>query len=96
VLAGQAIHDEIIKDKMRDDTIRRRSGSCSRSWAPASTWPPRSGPCARSRRRRKRWARAVSAGMSVEWLVSEQRAIAQLEELFKDQGLPIVVRFLAE
>lgn len=41
-------------------------------------------------------AAAQKAGMFVEWLVSEQRAITQLEKLFKEQGLPIMVRFLAE
>jgi Domain of unknown function (DUF4157) len=41
-------------------------------------------------------AAAQKAGMSVEWLVSEPRAITQLDQLFKAQGLPIVVRFLAE
>ena len=41
-------------------------------------------------------AAAQKAEMSVEWVVSEHRAVAQLDKLFKEQGLPIVVRFPAE
>lgn len=39
---------------------------------------------------------AQKAGMTVEWLVSEQRAVDQLTELFQNEGIPIDVKFFPE
>ena len=45
---------------------------------------------------KRQLAAAKLAGLSVEWLVSDPKAVAQLTKLFKDKGINIVVRFFAE
>jgi len=45
---------------------------------------------------RRQASAAAKAGMKVEWLVSEQRAVDQLTELFKNEGVPIDVKFFPE
>ena len=39
---------------------------------------------------------ATSKGLSVEWLVSEQKAVIQLTRFFQDNNIDITVKFMAE
>jgi hypothetical protein len=45
---------------------------------------------------RRQVAAASNAGMSVEWLVSDARALQQLDDLFKKEGVAITLRLLPE
>jgi hypothetical protein len=45
---------------------------------------------------RQQVAVAQHAGLRVEWLVSEQKAVTQLNNLFKSNKVPITVTFLPE
>ena len=45
---------------------------------------------------RRQAAAASKAGLKVEWLVSEDRAVSQLTKLFEDNGIAITVRPFAE
>ena len=45
---------------------------------------------------RRQLAAAQKAGFTVEWLVSEQKALTQLADLFKAENIPIVLKLLAE
>jgi hypothetical protein len=41
-------------------------------------------------------AAAQKAGFSVEWVISEKKAMTQLGDLFKSNGIPITLRLLPE
>ena len=45
---------------------------------------------------RRQVAAASQAGYTVEWLVSEQRALIQLADLFKVEGIPIKLTLFPE
>lgn len=45
---------------------------------------------------RRQVAAAEKAGLAIEWLVSDQKAITQLGDLFKNEGIPITLKLLLE
>jgi len=45
---------------------------------------------------RRQVAAASRAGFTVEWLVSEQRALGQLADLFNAEGIPIKLTLFSE
>jgi hypothetical protein len=45
---------------------------------------------------RRQVAAAEAAGLHVEWLVSDQTAVANLTKLFRDEGVDVGVRYLPE